>query len=121
MATVVVVGNVDPESIEKQIKEMFSSIPRKEVKGYRTYPLTYDPGVELYEIGDDLERSSELELMIPHPCVIGNTIGSIYQKELGSLLIRAISNRLKYQNIRCNVSDAWFLSDKNHLFLLFPG
>ena len=33
MATVVVVGNVDPESIEKQIKEMFSSIPRKEVKG----------------------------------------------------------------------------------------
>lgn len=121
MATVVVVGNVDPESIEKQIKEMFSSIPRKEVKGYRTYPLTYDPGVELYEIGDDLERSSELELMIPHPCVIGNTIGSIYQKELGSLLIRAISNRLKYQNIRCNVSDAWFLSDKNHFVFAFSG
>ena len=121
VATVVVVGNLDPESIEKQIKEMFSSIPRKEVKGYRTYPLTYDPGVELYEIGDDLERSSELELMIPHPCVIGNTIGSIYQKELGSLLIRAISNRLKYQNIRCNVSDAWFLSDKNHFVFAFSG
>lgn len=32
MATVVVVGNVDPESIEKQIKEMFSSILVKKSK-----------------------------------------------------------------------------------------
>ena len=121
MATVVVVGNIDPVSIEKQIKEMFSSIPRKEVKGYHTYPLTYEPGVALYEIGDNLERSSELELMIPHPCVVGNTIESIYQKELGALLIRAISNRLKHRNIRCNVSDAWFLSDKNHFVFAFSG
>ena len=40
MATVVVVGDVDPVSIEKKIKEMFASIPRKKVKGYRVYPLT---------------------------------------------------------------------------------
>ena len=36
-------------------------------------------------------------------------------------MIRAISNRLKYQNIRCNVSDAWFLSDKNHFVFAFSG
>ena len=52
--------DVDPVSIEKKIKEMFASIPRKKVKGYRVYPLTYEKGIALHEIGDDLKRSSEL-------------------------------------------------------------
>lgn len=121
MATVVVVGDVDPVSIEKKIKEMFASIPRKKVKGYRVYPLTYEKGIALHEIGDDLKRSSELELMIPHPCVVGNTVGTIYRKELGSLLVRAITNRLQARQIRSNVSDAWFLSDKNHFVFTFSG
>lgn len=121
MATVVVVGDVDPVSIEKKIKEMFASIPRKKVKGYRVYPLTYEKGIALHEIGDDLKRSSELELIIPHPCVVGNTVGTIYHKELGSLLVRAITNRLQARQIRSNVSDAWFLSDKNHFVFTFSG
>lgn len=121
MATVVVVGNVDALDVEKGIKDLFSSIPRKKIEDYRTYPLTYSPGTEIYEIGDTLNRSSELELIIPHPCIIGNTIESIYRKELGALLVRALSNRMKHQSISCNVSDTWFLADKNHFVFNFSG
>ena len=37
------------------------------------------------------------------------------------MLVRAITNRLQARQIRSNVSDAWFLSDKNHFVFTFSG
>lgn len=121
MATVVVVGNVDAKEIEKEIKKLFAPIPDKPVPGFRTYPLTYQQGITIQEVRDTLRRNSELELMIPHPCVVARDIESYYRRELGVFLFHAISRRFRLQHIRCNVSDTWYLSDKNHFALGVEG
>lgn len=121
MATVVVVGNVDAKEIEEEIKKLFSPIPDKPVNGFRTYPLTYKQGITIQEVNDTLHRNSELELMIPHPCVVARDIDSYYRRELGVFLFHAIARRFRLQHIRCNVSDTWYLSDKNHFALSVEG
>lgn len=121
LATVVVVGNVDGAEMERKIRACFASLPSKEVKDFQVYPLAYEPGIALHELRDTLKRSSQLELMIPHPCVVARTVDSHYRKELGNLLVHALTRRFNLQQTDCQVSDSWYLSDKNHFVLALQG
>lgn len=59
--------------------------------------------------------------MIPHPCVVERTLGDAVRKNMGRLLVRAISSRFNGRKLKTNVSDQWYLSDKNHLVLTVEG
>lgn len=114
-ATLVIVGDIEPQIVERKIKSLFSSIPQKPVNNICSYPLEYEKGLHLREVCDTLRNNLEVELIIPHPCVVGSTLGKIYHKELGRLLIDALSRRLNARQISVSVSDTWYLSDTNHL------
>lgn len=121
LATLIVVGNIDGAAMEKKIRSCFASLSQKSVTDFEVYPLTYEPGVAVMEIGDTLKRASQLELMIPHPCIVANSVESHYRKELGNILVRALNQRFKMSGIDCQLSDTWYLSDKNHFVITLQG
>lgn len=119
LASIVVTGNMEPKTTEQTIKALFTDIPRKDIRGFKNYPLTYRRGITLKELRDTLDTNSSLELMVPHPCVVGNTIETTYQKELGRLLVYLLSRRFDARKMSCNVSDSWYLASTNHFVLSF--
>lgn len=121
LATLIIVGDVVPQEIENKIKECFSSLPKRPSDDYRTYPLEYAKGIHLSEIRDSLQTKTKMELIIPHPCVVERTLEDAVRKNTGKLLLRAISSRFNGRKLKTNVSDQWYLSDKNHLVLAVEG
>lgn len=121
LATLVIVGDVSPKEVEKKIKTVFASLKKRDAQDFRTYPLAYDEGVQIAEVRDTLRKHTKVELLIPHPCVIERTIGDAIRKETGHLLIRAINRRFHARQVKADVSDSWYLSDKNHWVLSVEG
>lgn len=117
LASIIVAGCINPEKTEKQLKKLFSDIPAKSIKDYQTYSLDYSQGVHFKEVKSNLKKNSELELIVPHPCVVGKNLTSTYQKELGNLLVRMINKRLELRNIPASISDDWYLAEKNHFVI----
>lgn len=114
LTSIVVVGNVIPNEIEHQIKDIFTNIRDNQEVHLKEYPLSYPSGVTIKEVKDDIERNSELEVIIPHKTIVGRTIESNYQKELPNLLAYALNNYFSRRKLRCHISDSWYLADQNH-------
>ena len=121
LATLVIVGDVSPKEMEAKIKKRFSSLKKRPANEFRTYPLEYTPNIHLSEIRDSLQTRTKIELMIPHPCVIERSLEDVVLKEKGKLLIKAIFSRFRGRGLRTDISDQWYLSDKNHLVLTVEG
>ncbi len=121
LASIVVVGNVSPREVEARIRSMFDAIPAKPIPDYRTYTLDYKKGIQMKELTDTMPQKSVLDLMIPHPCIVGRNLDATAAKETGNLLVEALNRRLMMLEIPCSVSDNWYLSDKNHLALTCYG
>lgn len=121
LATLVIVGDVSPKEMEAKIKKRFSSLKKRPANEFRTYPLEYTPNIHLSEIRDSLQTRTKIELMIPHPCVIERSLEDAVLKEKGKLLIKAIFSRFRGRGLRTDISDQWYLSDKNHLVLTVEG
>ena len=121
LASVVVVGMVDTADIKQKIEKIFSSVPTHTPEGYELYPLTYKKGTQIKEVCDTLMRKSKLELIIPHKCIVGKTLETVYRRELDNLLVRALSNRFSARGMNISVSDSWYLADKKHLVFSFSG
>lgn len=121
LASLVVVGSIDPVQMERSIRECFGDVPTHLAKGYCTYPLTYDEGIRIQEVRDSLPQESKLELIIPHPSIAGKNLTGICRKEQGRLLVRMLNKRLGMRKMTASVSDNWYLSDKNHFVLSFSG
>lgn len=121
LATLVVVGDISPNEIEAKIKAGFSSLKKRVAKDFRIYPLEYAKGIQISEVRDSLRNHTKVELMIPHPCVVERTINDAVKKETGRLLLRAITQRFRGRHIKADLSDSWYLSDKNHLVLAVEG
>ena len=121
LASLVVVGNVMPTEVERRIEQLFSGIPQKNVDDYCVYPLTYDKGVQLAEVRDSIERSSELEIIVPQRATVGRDIETTILKEQEHLASYAIDRRLSARRMPCNVSNDWYLSDLNHFVFALKG
>lgn len=122
-ATVMVVGDVSPKEIERKIISLFSSL-----KGNKTaskiseeVPLYYSSGGHLMEVRDTILRRTSLDLMIPHPTIVQRTVEDAVLKEKLRLLIAALSERFRSCGIRADVSDRWYLADKDHFSLSFKA
>ncbi len=114
LATVMVIGDINPKEIELEIKNAFNPIKCKDIKGKILYPLDYDKGIKIKEIKDTLGNSSSIEIMIPHSCTVSKCIYSACAKEMGNVLLDLLYQRFKIQNIKASFFNNWYLSDKEH-------
>lgn len=122
LATLVVVGDITPEDVEPRIKRMFSPLVTTETFVYpTTYKLTYPSGISVKEVRDDLRTTTKMEWMIPHPSVVERTLGDVVLKQRGRLLLKAINARLKGRGLTCDISNDWYLSDKDHFVIALEG
>lgn len=121
LASLVIVGDVDPAETEKRIQRLFRTLPARTVKDYQVYPLTYAPGVQLMEICDSIRRKSELEMILPHATQVGKDMSSVIQKERLRLTAYALDRRLTTQRLSCTASDNWYLANSNHFVLSFSA
>lgn len=121
LATIVAVGDLDPVQMERRIREAFASLPARKVRGYRRYPLTYDPGTRVAEVRDSLYGKSQLEVMIPHPGITVRTLDDAVAKARAELLVEAVTQRMRGRGIRTSVSDEWYLSETNHFTVTTEG
>lgn len=117
MGAIVVVGDIDPVSLEKEIKRQFSKIPAGKPVKHIVYPLTYSPGRQIMVDLDSLRSRDEVELIIPHPTIVTRTIGDARRKEAMNILTSLLRNRLQANRIPADISDAWYLSDSNHFVI----
>ena len=121
LATVIVVGNIDAGKTVDLLRRNLSSIPRKPLKKQLTYPFNYPKGISWQEVRDSMQTSTKLEIIVPHRATVVNSVASAVQKQQINLLITCLSNRLNAQKIDCNVSNNWYLADKDHFVLSFSA
>lgn len=122
LATLVVVGDVTADRVEQKVKAMFSSLKRSPSPiRLAPTPLEYSRGIAVSEVRDSLRTRTRMEWIIPRPCVVERTIDDAVSKRRERLLIKAVNARLQARKLSCDVSDHWYLSDKNHFVLAAEG
>lgn len=114
-AGIVVVGDVDPQEVEKEIKRQFSHIKPGKDPGLEQYSLDYDPSRQIMVYSDSLIGQEQLEIIIPHESHPDRTIGDLRRSAIGRVAVNALNRRLSERGIPAEVSDAWYLAQTNHL------
>lgn len=110
----IVVGEVDPKKIEKEIIRQFASLHNNPNSAPREYPLQYTPTQQVMVDIDSLRRNEQLDLIIPHQAISSATISEYVEKETYNILCKALNVRFSERNIPAEVADNWYLSDTNH-------
>ena len=121
LATVVVIGNIDAAKTVDLLRRRLSSIPRKPSMRAQIYPFDYPKGVSWQEVRDSMQTSTKFEIIVPHRTTTVNSIASAVQKQRMNLLIACLSNRLNALKTGCDVSNNWYLADKDHFVLSFSA
>lgn len=120
-ATVAIVGDIDPEEVEQKIIKTFGKVKKRTSPQIGDFPLEYAKGVTVSEIADTLLRRAELEVMIPHATTMKSTLGDAVEAERNNFLLRAISKRLYNTGHNANVTNHWYLADKEHFVIQVSG
>ena len=121
-ATVLVIGQVKAEEVIAKLRETVGTIPRKSgEKTVRCVPLTYAQGASWMQITDSLQRESKLELIIPHTTFAGKTLQDAVDKQRMHMLVQCLSNRLAADSVHGDVSNNWYLADKDHFVVALRG
>lgn len=120
-ATVAVVGDVDPEEVERKIIRTFGKVKKRTSPRVPDFPLEYAEGVTVSEIADTLVRRAELEVMIPHEAGMKSTLDDAVTAARSRLLLRAVNRRLYDTGHHANVTNHWYLADKEHFVIQVSG
>lgn len=120
-ATVVIVGNINSKATESKIKRFLGTLSPRGCKPQAIVPLQYEPGTKLMRVVDSLQQSLQLDLIIPHPTILNNNLELILRRLRSELAVSMLDNRLQQRHVRAQVSDNWYLADKNHLALTFKN
>lgn len=115
MACIIVAGCMDAHRMEKRIKTLFADIPPGDLKDYKEYPLSYEPGIQIDEKSDSLYHTSRLEVLIPHSFTAASDLHAYYAKSLEELLIAILRKRCTMRGMNVTVSDGFYLSRTGHL------
>lgn len=121
LGAVVVAGDVDPASVEREIKRQFSSLQKAPDPGYRAYALTYDPPRQIMVEADSLNTREEIEIMLPHSSLVTRTLADARRQQLGGIVVSALARRIADEGLKGDVSDAWYLGSTNHLVFTARG
>lgn len=115
--TIVVVGDVDPGMVEKEIKRKFAFLKKTPDPGFVSYSLTYSPARQIQIEADTLNNQEEIEIIIPHPTIVTTTLGDVRRKAIGRVIVDALSYRMSQLGIPAEISDNWYLGSSNHFVL----
>ncbi len=121
LATIIVVGDIDPQQVEQEIVRNFSSCVIADTTACRLVPLEYGQGIRLMRNSDSLRHRTSVELIIPRPCIVQRTCVDALLRQREELLASALSARFRALGLGTQVSDEWYLSDKNHFVLTMEG
>ena len=95
-ATVLVIGQVNVAEIVEKLRKTVGTIPAKaDKKSFKPLPMTYAKGAAWMQLSDSMQRMR--------------------------MLVQCLSERFAADSIRCNVSNDWYLADKDHFVLSFRG
>lgn len=114
-AGIVVVGDVDPLEVEKEIIRQFSRIKPGKDPVLQQYSLDYDPSRQIMIYTDSLISQEQLEIIIPHATQVNRTLDDLRRSSIGRVVTGALNRRLSTAGIPAEVSDAWYLGSTNHL------
>lgn len=114
-AGIVVVGDVDPEDVEQEIKRQFSDIKAGKDPGFRHYSLDYEPSRQIMIYADSLISQDQLDIIIPHASHVNRTIGDLRRSAVSRIVTDALSRRMAANGVSADVSDNWYLGTTNHL------
>lgn len=120
-ATVAIVGDIEPEEVERKIISTFGKVPGRKSPQVPDYPLEYASGVTVGEVADTLLRRAEIEVMVPHRARMKSTLDDVVASERSRLLVRAVSRRLYDTGTSANVTNHWYLADKEHFVIQVSG
>lgn len=113
-AGIVVVGDVDPVEVEKEIKRQFTRLKAGKDPGFKQYTLDYSPANQIMVYTDSLINQKQLEIIIPHPSYIERSIADLRRSAIGRIIVGALNRRMSQREIPAEVSDAWYLGSTNH-------
>lgn len=113
-ATIIITGNIDTEKVEKKLRSTLNELPEKGTKRPAVYPLDYSRGIHIMHISDSLQHHAKMEVMVPHPTIITNTIDRHVGKAQTEILINILEKRLQQRNVDARVFDTWYLANTNH-------
>ncbi len=119
--TVAVVGDIDPADMESRIIKTFGKLPANPEPKTADFPMEYAPGTTIKCIADTLIKRTSLDLMIPHKATMKQTLGDAARAYRNEMLIKGISNRLYATGSRANVTNHWYLADKEHFVISVSG
>lgn len=121
-ATVVVVGDVKAPEVIALLNKAMGTIPvAQHDAAFKPYPMTYKKGDAWMQLADSIKQENKLELIIPHPTIIERTLQDAVDKQRMHMLVQCLSSRLTTDDVKCNVSNAWYLADKDHFVFAFHG
>ena len=121
-ATVLVIGQVNVAEIVEKMRKTVGTIPAKaDKKPSKQLPMTYAKGAAWMQLSDSMQRENKIELIIPHPTIVEKTLQDAVNKQRMRMLVQCLSERFAADSIRCNVSNDWYLADKDHFVLSFRG
>ncbi|WP_329905007.1 M16 family metallopeptidase [Porphyromonas pogonae] len=121
LATILIVGDVEPADVEAKIKKQLSAISPSEIPAnFCLFPLTYAPGVKLSICKDSLLSTATLDVMVPHPCSKSRSINEITQCAVRRMAVAALQTRANsLGNIK--VKDNWYLGETDHFSVNISG
>lgn len=120
-ATLIVAGDVTLKEIEPVIKATIGTLAGKASAPIAFPSLDYKKDIIVAEAIDSLGNKAVIDLMLPYNGKVLNTMEDALEKEQAALLVRAVSSRLHSRGVKCDVSDKWYLSDKNHFSINITG
>ncbi len=119
--TVAVVGDIDPEDMERRIVRMFGRLPANPDPKDVEFPMEYAAGTSMKCIADTLVKRMNLDLMVPHQATMKQTLGDAVRAYRSEMLVKGISGRLYALGCRVTVSNHWYLADKEHFSISVSG
>ena len=121
-ATVLVVGQVKVAEVVEKLRKTLGTIPAKvDQKPFKPLPMTYAKGAAWMQLADSMQRESKLELIIPHATIVERVLPEVVKKQQMRMLVQCLSERLAADSVRCNVSNDWYLADKDHFVFSLRG
>ena len=121
-ATVLVVGQVNVAEVVEKLRKTLGTIPAKEdKKAFKPLPMTYAKGAAWMQLPDSMQRESKLEVIIPHSTIVERLLPEVVKKQQMRMLVQCLSERLAADSVRCNVSNDWYLADKDHFVFSLRG
>lgn len=121
-ATVLVIGQVNVAEIVEKLRKTVGTIPAKaDKKSFKPLPMTYAKGAAWMQLPDSMQRENKIELIIPHPTIVEKTLQDAVNKQRMRMLVQCLSNRLAADSVHGDVSNNWYLADKDHFVVALRG